>query len=282
MLRISNISGLQRDLATPCPNHSHEARRTECFQLSKGDYRCCECSGHNGQVCGNFNPGTKLLPQSAGRSDSFRSPFDSRYCSTTSACFKSGSWNEAYGAAQTNISPKDPIRDPGSHPPLPEQRRIVARIEELFSRLDAGVAALRHAKAQLQRYRQSVLAAAVTGQLTEAWREQHPDTEPAEELLERILSERRKNWNGQRNFVEPAIPQTLNRSAFNCLDSGSRAVGCRYDGWSPFQLPATTLTPGWHRLLEDGRDRHERGTSPGRAGLRRCPKTELNVLPPQR
>jgi restriction endonuclease S subunit len=52
------------------------------------------------------------------------------------------------------------------NPPLPEQRRIVARIEELFSRLDAGVAALRHAKAQLQRYRQSVLAAAVTGQLT--------------------------------------------------------------------------------------------------------------------
>jgi hypothetical protein len=56
--------------------------------------------------------------------------------------------------------------------PLPEQRRIVARIEELFSRLDAGVAALRQAKAQLKRYRQSVLAAAVTGQLTQAWREQ--------------------------------------------------------------------------------------------------------------
>lgn len=74
--------------------------------------------------------------------------------------------------------------------PLPEQRRIVARIEELFSRLDAGVAALRHAKAQLQRYRQSVLAAAVTGQLTQAWREQHPDTEPAEVLLERICNAR--------------------------------------------------------------------------------------------
>lgn len=58
-------------------------------------------------------------------------------------------------------------------PPLPEQRRIVTRIEELFSRLDAAAVALRHAKAQLQRYRQSVLAAAVTGQLTQAWREQH-------------------------------------------------------------------------------------------------------------
>ena len=91
-------------------------------------------------------------------------------------------------------------------PPLPEQRRIVARIEELFSRLDAGVAALRHAKAQLQRYRQSVLAAAVTGQLTQAWREQHPDTEPAEELLERILEQRREQWNGRGKYKEPLDP----------------------------------------------------------------------------
>lgn len=57
-------------------------------------------------------------------------------------------------------------------PPLPEQRRIVARIEELFSRLDAGLAALHQAKAQLKRYRQSVLTAAVTGELTKQWREQ--------------------------------------------------------------------------------------------------------------
>lgn len=89
-------------------------------------------------------------------------------------------------------------------PPLPEQRRIVARIEELFSRLDAGVAALRHAKAQLQRYRQSVLAAAVTGQLTQAWREQHPDTEQGERLLERILKQRREQWNGRGRYKEPS------------------------------------------------------------------------------
>lgn len=88
-------------------------------------------------------------------------------------------------------------------PPLPEQRRIVARIDELFSRLAAGVAALRYAKAQLQRYRQSVLAAAVTGQLTQAWREQHPDTEPASALLERILEQRRDQWDGRGKYKEP-------------------------------------------------------------------------------
>jgi type I restriction enzyme S subunit len=90
--------------------------------------------------------------------------------------------------------------------PLPEQRRIVARIEELFSRLDAGVAALRHAKAQLQRYRQSVLAAAVTGQLTQAWREQHPETEPASEAVAAMLKERKEKWERRGKYMKPALP----------------------------------------------------------------------------
>lgn len=42
-------------------------------------------------------------------------------------------------------------------PPLPEQERIVARIEELFSQLDAGVETLKKTKAQLVTYRQAVL-----------------------------------------------------------------------------------------------------------------------------
>ncbi len=42
-------------------------------------------------------------------------------------------------------------------PPLPEQERIVAHIEELFSELDAGVDTLKKAKAQLGVYRQAVL-----------------------------------------------------------------------------------------------------------------------------
>lgn len=72
-------------------------------------------------------------------------------------------------------------------PPFQEQHRIVSRIEELFSRLDAGVEELKKAKAQLQRYRQSVLKAAVEGRLTEEWRKAHPDVEPAENLCDRIL-----------------------------------------------------------------------------------------------
>lgn len=42
-------------------------------------------------------------------------------------------------------------------PSLPEQERIVSRIEELFSQLDAGIETLKKTKAQLAVYRQAVL-----------------------------------------------------------------------------------------------------------------------------
>ena len=84
-------------------------------------------------------------------------------------------------------------------PPLPEQHRIVAKIEELFTKLDAGINELHKAQSQLKQYRQSVLKAAFEGKLTEAWRAEHQDKiEPASVLLERILKERREKWEAEQ------------------------------------------------------------------------------------
>ena len=86
-----------------------------------------------------------------------------------------------------------------SLPPLPEQHRIVAKIEELFTKLDAGINELHKAQSQLKRYRQSVLKAAFEGKLTEAWRVKHQaEITPASALLERILKERRKKWEAEQ------------------------------------------------------------------------------------
>ena len=82
--------------------------------------------------------------------------------------------------------------------PLPEQHRIVARIESLFARLDAGIAALKRAEANLERYWASVLKAAVEGRFTERWRRENPPEETGEELLQRILAERRKRWEAEQ------------------------------------------------------------------------------------
>jgi type I restriction enzyme S subunit len=79
--------------------------------------------------------------------------------------------------------------------PLDEQTRIADRIDELFTDLAAGVAALERVKRNLSRYRAAVLHAAVTGRLTEAWRKEHgTPREPGPQLLERILVERRRQW----------------------------------------------------------------------------------------
>ena len=92
--------------------------------------------------------------------------------------------------------------------PLNEQTRIVAEIEKHFSRLDEAVANLKRVKANLKRYKAAVLKAAVEGKLAEEWRKQHPDVEPADKLLERILEERRANWQGRGKYKEPVAPDT--------------------------------------------------------------------------
>ncbi|MCF7959379.1 MAG: restriction endonuclease subunit S [Pirellula sp.] len=98
------------------------------------------------------------------------------------------------GIAVQNVSSKEIENEGFSLPPLAEQIRIASRFDELESDLDAGVAALKRAKANLKRYRASVLKAAVEGKLTEEWRAKHPAKEPASALLARILKERRQKW----------------------------------------------------------------------------------------
>lgn len=121
--------------------------------------------------------------------------------------------------------------------PLPEQRRIVAEIEKQFTRLEAGVAALRRVQASLKRYRAAVLKAACEGRLVPTEVElsrvgrvpprggrvkgkgnaasgdaayNDAPFESGEALLARILTERRQNWQGRGKYKEPAAPDTAN------------------------------------------------------------------------
>ena len=93
--------------------------------------------------------------------------------------------------------------------PSNEQNRIVEKIETLFAQIDKGEEALREVQKLLKRYRQSILKAAVTGELTRDWRQanQHK-LEPASDLLARILETRRENWQGRGMYKKPAAPDT--------------------------------------------------------------------------
>lgn len=110
-------------------------------------------------------------------------------------------------------------------PPAAEQTRIVAKLEELLSDLDAGVAELKAAQKKLAQYRQSLLKAAVEGTLTAEWRTKNTPTESGVQLLQRILNERRARWEAkqlvkfeeqgnnppkdwQKKYPEPVQPDT--------------------------------------------------------------------------
>lgn len=91
-------------------------------------------------------------------------------------------------------------------PPTNEQKRIVAKIEELFSELDNGIAALKTAREQLKVYRQAVLKHAFEGKLTAQWREDNKDKlETPEQLLARIQQEREARYQQQLEEWKQAV-----------------------------------------------------------------------------
>ena len=91
-------------------------------------------------------------------------------------------------------------------PPAAEQRRIVAKIEELFSELDKGVESLKTARAKLKVYRQAVLKHAFEGKLTVQWRKKNKDTlETPKQLLVRIKRERAVRYERQLKEWKAAV-----------------------------------------------------------------------------
>lgn len=99
------------------------------------------------------------------------------------------------GSNINNLKAEHVLCRPLPIPPKTEQARIVSKIDELFSRIDEGGRALERVQKLVERYRQSVLKAAVTGELTRDWREKNGDKlESGEALLARILKARREAW----------------------------------------------------------------------------------------
>ncbi|WP_303860665.1 restriction endonuclease subunit S [Alkalibaculum bacchi] len=95
--------------------------------------------------------------------------------------------------------------------PLPEQRAIVAKIEELFSELDSGIDSLNKAKKQLEVYRQAVLKAAFEGKLTKEWRKENNYSIKYLEKIKKDINEFILNKKGQD------IPRRLPTVSFDEL-----------------------------------------------------------------
>jgi len=124
--------------------------------------------------------------------------------------------------------------------PPEQQKRIVAKIEELFSHIDAGIEALKKAKQLLKQYRQSVLKAAVTGDLTIEWREKNIEKlETASEPLEKIAAEK-QSLNKEKKIKKQKLLQSISEEEkYFQLPGGWVWAQC-----ADICNPATTITYG--------------------------------------
>lgn len=82
-------------------------------------------------------------------------------------------------------------------PPLNEQKRIVAKVEELLTRVNAAKERLAKVSLILKRFRQAILSAACSGRLTADWRSTQKELEPADHLVERIRRKYREQYEAE-------------------------------------------------------------------------------------
>lgn len=137
-------------------------------------------------------------------------------------------------------------------PPLPEQERIVAKVEELMVPLGRVRERLGQIRKILRRLPQSVLASAYAGRMTEEWRGLRPPGEPAGDLLAHIFAERQEEFQ-QRRLDAEAFDERAPRRPKNLAPSAWEA---------PEPLEAPKVPEGWSLFaLQDLIRRSQYGTS---------------------
>ena len=101
--------------------------------------------------------------------------------------YRKAAESEMTGSVGQKRVPIDFLKRTEIHlPPLAEQKRIVAKVEELLTQVNAARERLAKVPRILKRFRQSVLAAACSGQLTADWRNQNIGIESGARLVDRV------------------------------------------------------------------------------------------------
>ena len=123
--------------------------------------------------------------------------------------FRSEGAAQMYGAVGHKRVAKEFIESyPIPLPPLPEQKRIAAILDEAFAGIATAVANTEKNLANTRELFDSGLDSAITGKLTQDWRRAHPDTESASIHLKNTLSQRHSHWKGTGKYKEPKFPVT--------------------------------------------------------------------------
>jgi type I restriction enzyme, S subunit len=202
----------------------------------RGDVLLCVV----GATCGKINLGedcaigrsvAALRPQQA-----INQNFLYRYLSTKVQHLRAGS----VGSAQGVISKEDIATIEFPLPPLPEQHRIVAKLDSLLARSRRAREELERVPGLCDRYKQAVLAAACSGRLTADWRtEQCLEMDWQSTILGELIIDKPKNGYSAKpvNYETPFRVLSLTATTSGKFDSGHfKYFDESIDEESPFWL----------------------------------------------
>ncbi|MDQ9056121.1 restriction endonuclease subunit S [Acinetobacter nosocomialis] len=189
VIRISDIDGMYASDADAI----HVSDPVVGFEVCKGDLLIAMSGATTGKIGVYKGKEPAFQNQRVGnlklRSDKLGS---TRFRNYLIASLSENILKEAYGGAQPNISGKAIENMEIQLPPLAEQKVIADKLDTLLAQVESIKARLERIPEILKQFRQSVLAAAVSGKLTEEWRGKQLGSSPI--TRKDILEARKSHW----------------------------------------------------------------------------------------
>ena len=149
----------------------------------------------------------------------------------------------SYGVNMPRLGTKDGVAAPFVLAPLAEQKVIADKLDTLLAQVENTKARLERIPKILKRFRQSVLAAAVSGRLTEEWRELRADNRTLEEVFKQLETLR-------QIAIEEENQRTGKKSKYKAVDIDTSDAPAKLPeswSWIPVEALATKVTDGVHK-----------------------------------
>jgi type I restriction enzyme S subunit len=163
-------------------------------------------------------------------------------------------------------------------PPLAEQARIIAKIDELLKHVDTSRQHLGKVPKILKAFRQSVLAAACSGRLTEDWRSSQTKQQHTRDVLVGLAGQA-SNWIEPSFEIRPEldIPSEWSYIALGNLGEwggGGTPSKSNVQYWKDGQIPWVSPKDMKSEVISDSRD-HITDLAVSRSNLKLVPKGSL-------
>ena len=120
-------------------------------------------------------------------------------------------------------------------PPLPEQKRIVKKLTSMLAKLKEARELIQEAKDSFENRRAAILNMAITGKLTQKWREENPEVKSAEKHLHESFLSTKEIYEkrcvecklkGERKPKKPEILNYYNKSIIKSISKDGLKGWC--------------------------------------------------------